>query len=285
MGGEEHPHDVSWDTRTGTETNHVRIQEPIEVAQRRPPWRIAVLSVLVLGLFLLPYVQLPAWDYAASSLLIVALLAWRYGSGWRQRIGLGLSRRGAAIALVTFAACWWLFAFVIVPWLLPYEQWRLEPWAGPRRFRHVFQVLNEELVLGAWLLFALETRVRHRVLLALGTGGVFGFLHFALYYFGSQQSSLQLTTVLTLISVGALRNALILGSRHIGHAFAVHCAWNLVMFSGAWVERASGRPLREPELFDALLGAPVMLCLSSTAAACALWQLGRRPAGGARRSD
>ena len=261
------------------------MQDPIEAAPRRPFWLRAFLTVLALGLFFLPYFQLPAWDYSASSVLIVALLAWRYGRGWRHRIGLALSPRGAAFALMTFAGCWALFELVIVPGLLPAEQWRLEPRAGLERARHVFQVLNEEIVLGAWLLFSLEARVRRRVPLALGAALVFGLLHFALYFFGGHQRSLEPTTLLTLVAVGALRNALILGCRHIGHAFAIHCAWNLVMFSGTWVERASGTALLEPELFDALLGAWAMVGLSSGAALWALWWSARRPAPGGSGAD
>ena len=109
----------------------------------------------------------------------------------------------------------------------------------------------------------------------LGVAAAFAVLHLALYRYGFLGHTLRGLTLVSLFAIGVIRNASIFRARHIGYAWALHAAWNLVMFSGRWQEVATGRTLAEPEVFDALLAYPPLVGALGVAAALVVARLAR----------
>jgi hypothetical protein len=119
------------------------------------------------------------------------------------------------------------------------------------------------------------------VLLAL----VFALLHFALYRYGELGETLAPTTLAALTFVGITRHGLILIAGHMGLAWALHAAWNLSMFAGRWRHVSNGDRLSEPEVFDALFGAPLFFSLVTCAAVVTTCILLPGTQGRTRRAD
>ena len=246
---------------------------------RRPRWlrilRLVGWWALLLAVFLLPYVQWSYWGHATTT---VALLLLGYGRWRAETFGrFGLPRRASALLStgITFVLLYSLFRFVAAGWIGPDAGLELLPWSPLYTATFACQALNEEVVLGALLLFGLERHVPHRVLLAIVVSAVFAGLHFLLYRVGGMQHTLLPATLVTLFAVGVLRSGWILQARHIGYAWALHAGWNLVMFSGRWQESETERTLTEPEVFDALLGSRPLTLLSVIAAGMLLLVMSR----------
>ena len=222
--------------------------------------------VLLIVVFLLPYVQWRYWGHATTTGALLALGYGRWRLALSERFGLpqgagALLRTGA-----TFVVLYSLFRFVAVGWIGRDAGLELLPWSSLYTATFACQALNEEIVLGALLLFGLERWIPHRILLTLVVSAVFSGLHFLLYRVGGMQHALLPATLLTLFAVGVLRAGSVLQARHIGYAWALHAGWNLVMFNGRWQDTESGGTLMEPAVFDALLGSRPLTLLSVIAA-------------------
>lgn len=60
-------------------------------------------------------------------------------------------------------------------------------------------------------------------------------------------------------SGGILRNSLILKTRNIALSWAIHLSFNMVFFSGLFVNIKTGEFPREPEVFNIVFGNLTML--------------------------
>ena len=237
---------------------------------------------LIVTVFLMPYMQLQWWPFPLSTVLLLGMF-WVM---WRRRawhaLGLVMSRQHAVAVLFTWVGLWAAFQLLLVPHVSA-EAGAVathHPWWVVGYFP--FQALNEEMLLGALLLFPLVERWGRPLVWAIGLALVFAALHFAMYRFGVMQMSLAPTTLAALVCIGCVRHAAILLAGHIGYAWALHAAWNMVMFGSAWWLAEEGRRLREPAVFDAFLGGSTMLMLSA-GAACGLLVLLARNGVPARR--
>ena len=211
-------------------------------------WWIALVAV-----FLLPYAQLSWWPFPASTVWIVALGLLRWRRAALARLGFPRSAPGLAFTAVTLALLWVLFAYILVPLVAADRGMRLEPWPWNTVAEFAFQALNEEIVLGYLLVVGLARRTRRPVLVAVGVALFFSLLHHALYRYGELGEILLPLTLVSLVAVGVLRNSAILLAGHLGFAWALHAAWNLVMFSGRWIDERSELGLSEPQVLDAVL--------------------------------
>jgi len=233
-------------------------------------WVAAVKGVLLVGAFLFPYSkfsheQVAPFGFPLATGVIVLGLGWKGAGlprGWRAWLG---SVVIAAVLVVVVRAV--MGATVLADGALELAAW---PWVARASF--VFQTLNEEIVLGYVPLMLLRRRCG-RVATVVVLAAVFSALHVALYGFGGHRIWLGGWTVMTLLVVGVLRNGLILWAGHVGWAWALHAAWNLLMFAGTWTIVAERRELPEPIVLEVFLGHPVVFGVALLGAGGVLWRL------------
>lgn len=131
-------------------------------------------------------------------------------------------------------------------------------------FHDIFYILNEEIILGAIPLYLLIRKWKIDSFLATaGLSFIFAVGHFAFYrWVFLQTGTLQLTTLVTLLLIGFVRNSLIVIKGHIGYSWALHFGWMMVMFGNRLYHVETNVSLNEPERFDRFLGSPEMLSIS-----------------------
>ncbi len=227
------------------------------------------------------------WMALVGSLLIVLLVRAACPGSWRDWLGLRLSRKAAAVTGLLLALClmgsWALIARVAAASGLEFIPYASRPQLIPYYLHTLGQTLNEELVLGALLLFALRRFLRLPPLwIAVGAGALFSLLHLAFYggflqWIGhANGGALSGAALLSLAAVGVARNALILGAGHVGYAWALHLGWNAVFLGGTFVRSAEQAPFSEPDRFNTFLGAPAALAASLLLATGVLLWYGRK---------
>jgi hypothetical protein len=125
----------------------------------------------------------------------------------------------------------------------------------------IFYVLNEEIVLGAILLYWMVNRVGFRPFIsAIVLSIIFSLLHFMFYkWIFLDRGTLQLKTLTSLFLIGYIRNSLILLTGNIGYSWALHFGWMAVMFGSHHFYADSGEVLYELQRFDIYLGSGLML--------------------------
>lgn len=139
---------------------------------------------------------------------------------------------------------------------------KLASW--PDFYHDFFYVLNEEIVIGSIILFALVRKWNIRPLIAsAGLAVFFALMHFVFYrWVFTDQGLLGISTLSTLFLVGFIRNSLILQTGHIGYSWALHFGWVIVMFGSLHLHIESNMPLAESEGFNMYLGSLEMLVIS-----------------------
>ncbi len=125
------------------------------------------------------------------------------------------------------------------------------------------ETFNEEMLIGALLLLGLERRFKksEKNFIAIGVAIIFSLMHQGLFKWSPVQSGelLTLTTIVTLFFVGILRNSLILKTRNIAMSWAIHISFNMVFFSGLFINGKTGNFPGEPEVFNIVFGNLTML--------------------------
>ena len=230
----------------------------------------------MIGVFLLPYFQRPWWSFVHSSVCLAALFALAWGRAAFIHMGLPTRPRAVLASLALGLGLWLFFRFVLVPTVLAERGLTLHPWSPWRTAMFVFQALNEEVVLGYVLVMGLVRATGRPVLVVVVVALVFAALHHVMYRVGIFQHALLASTLVTLAGVGIIRNGTIVMAGHIGYAWALHAAWNLIMFSGLWRKTGTERHLTEPETFDAFFSSLWLVVPVTCAAALVLGTLIRR---------
>jgi len=221
------------------------------------------------------------WTALAGSLLISLFMRAACPRAWRDWLGLRVDRRALVWSGLLFALClagaWALIARISAASGLEFIPYASRPHLSPYYLHTLGQTLNEELVLGALLLFALRRVLRLPPLwIAVGAGALFSLLHLAFYggflqWIGHANGGMiSGNALLALFAAGVARNALILGAGHVGYAWALHLGWNAVFLGGAFVRSADPTPFSEPDRFNTFLGAPLAVGASLTLMATAL---------------
>ena len=77
--------------------------------------------------------------------------------------------------------------------------------------------------------------------------------------------ALSASALATLFLAGVAMNNLYLAFRHIGFSWALHAGWNVIWLPAAFYDAGTNALLREPQIFDRVLGSPAIV-----AAACAM---------------
>ena len=245
-------------------------------------------GAVVAGYALMTYNLFSAWW---ASLAGTALILWfarlaRPGD-WIERTGLRVPAHAAAFAIVLCAGCAAL-ALVLIDRATAaagvgfsafseFEGWHL------RALATAGQTLNEEIVLGALLLWMVSTRWKGAlpITIAVAVAALFAVFHLGFYALRPEsvvnQGLVGLPALLSLFAIGVLRNDLILGTGHVGYAWGIHFGWNLVFFNSGYARADGSGALDEPEMFNSVLGDPLTLTVIVAAAISRLlWQRRRR---------
>ena len=143
-------------------------------------------------------------------------------------------------------------------------------WRG--YYHDIFYIINEEIVIGSILLFALVNKRKVRPIFAsIGLAVIFSLIHFVFYkWIFNDKGILSVSTLITLFLVGFVRNSLILQTGHIGYSWALHFGWMVVMFGSKHVDLNSNLRVTEPERFNLYLGSIEMLGISIVLAGLSL---------------
>jgi hypothetical protein len=241
-------------------------------------------GILVIGIVLawsgLTYNPQVGWWISWLAAAVVLLLGWLAFDGeWRARFGIATGARGLLVFLATLAIAlpgsYLLLGVVGRASGISFEVADAIARPGALAFT-TCQTLNEELVVGALLLLALDRRYPdRRTTIAIGVAAVFGLMHVLLYgsphqeMFGNTPVLLDPLTVASLVFVGILRNAAILIRGDIAVAWGIHLGFNVPFFVGGRVVMREA-DLTEPGLFDAVFAHPAMVAVTAIGAATAL---------------
>ena len=216
-----------------------------------------------------------------ASLLIILIMRYRDPGSWKQKLGIGFSKKDMLGFLLT-TACLLVISFFLVDYLAKLSNFSFKPRLfnyrriiGPdypfhavsgTYFYYIPETFNEEMLVGAVLLMGLERRFRklNRNIIAVSVALIFSLMHQAMYKYSPHQPGILLTvsTISTLFFVGILRNVLILKTRKIAYSWAIHLSFNLVFFAGFFVNRSTGDFASEPERFNIVFGNLPMLLLT-----------------------
>ncbi|MEN8229326.1 MAG: hypothetical protein ABFS38_14300 [Bacteroidota bacterium] len=221
-------------------------------------------SLLILLYILFSYSFLGGWFYSSlGSILIIFLGYLIWGKDFLKQIGLQLNLQAitkSIILAVIIASC----ALLIMKYIgnrgnirIDYDNWR--------GYYHVmFYVLNEEIVIGAILLFTVVYKWKIRpVVASLCIAILFSLIHYIFYkWIFADRGILGISTLITLFLVGFVRNSLIILNGHIGYSWALHFGWIAIMFGSIHTYLKTNMYVAESERFNLYLGSAEMLIIS-----------------------
>jgi len=140
-------------------------------------------------------------------------------------------------------------------------------------FHSVFYTLNDEIILGALLLFyCIKSFKLHPLLISAAVAVIFSILHFIFYkWIFLDTGIIQPLTLTTLFVVGFLRNNLIITFGHIGYSWAFHFGWMTVMFGSYHFNTLSREILTGSQRFNLCLGSLEMLFIATILAGISVW--------------
>jgi hypothetical protein len=122
------------------------------------------------------------------------------------------------------------------------------------------------MIIGALLLFTIEKKFKkvNKNYIAVFVALIFSLMHQGLYKWSPVQSGelLTLTTITILFFVGILRNSLILKTRNIAFSWAIHLSFNMIFFSGFFINSDTQSFPSEPEVFNIVFGNLTMLAIT-----------------------
>jgi hypothetical protein len=244
-------------------------QEPDMRWQRG--WRpfVALLVVAALMPWPLLLTQGNWWAFILVTAAIMAALRLLLGQQWTHYAGLNLPPAHVLWAVMAFAvvatASKMLLPFVYEAAALKANAPHIEEQAG-----FLFQALNEEILFRGLMIGFFIQYVRPATVISLGLALLFAGAHFLLYRFSNPMHlALSTASLATLFFAGVAMNNLYLAFRHIGFSWALHAGWNVVWLPATIYDAATNERLHEPQIFDRVLGSPIVV-----AVACAVAVLG-----------
>jgi hypothetical protein len=228
-----------------------------------------VFSLLILIYLLFTYSYFNGWwNSSVGSILIIFLSYLIWEKDFLKQTGLHLNLQTfvkSIVLAVLITTC----ALLIMKYIGNKSNIRIAYYNWRDYYHVIFYVLNEEIVIGAILLFALVRRWKIRPLMAcLGLALFFSLIHFVFYkWIFLDPGMIGLSTMITLFFVGFVRNSLIIQTGHIGYSWALHAGWMAVMFGCSHTYLNGNMPPTEAEMFNLYLGSTEMLIISLIAAA------------------
>jgi hypothetical protein len=232
------------------------------------------------------------WNFSLiATVLILVIFRFRDPYDWKQKLGIDF-KLADWIGFLILTISLLIASFYLVDYLSEINGYSFKPKIVhykdfyPPDFPffpilgdylyYIPETFNEEIFIGAMLLMGLERNFKKldKNTIAIGVALVFSLMHQALYKWSPAQPGLVLTThtILTLFFVGIIRNALILKTRNIAYSWAIHLSFNLIFFSGFYINNSTGRFASEPERFNIVFGNLTMVLISGVMAiASLLW--------------
>lgn len=225
-------------------------------------------SLCKISWIILAYCSLLGLNYSSGSgfyfsgiafVFILLFLYLAYKENWRFSAGLLIPGRDlliSCIGLIVLTVIIYFFIMSItgnneiiyVPHVISGK--------GELYFYTVFQTINEEIMMGAVLLFSLRKKFGkiHPLFLSVVTAAVFFIVHYIVYryLFSIGGGILEFPALISLFSVGIIRNNLILSFNHIAYSWMLHLSWNLIFFGGTY--HYNGKKLIEADLCNLFYG-------------------------------
>lgn len=203
------------------------------------------------------------WNSSVGSLLILCFSYLIWNKDFLKHIGLQLDLKTIAKSIILVGIVT-ICALLIMKYIANKHnvQIRFTNW---RDYYHdIFYILNEEIVIGAILLFALVNKRKIRPIIAsIGLAVFFALIHFVFYmWIFKDRGIIGVSTLTTLFLVGFVRNSLIFQTGHIGYSWALHFGWMVIMFGSMHIDLNSSLRVTEPERFNLYLGSIEMLIIS-----------------------
>jgi hypothetical protein len=136
-------------------------------------------------------------------------------------------------------------------------------------YHDIFYVLNEEIVIGALVLFYLTQKRKIKPIYAsVGLALFFSAIHFVFYrWIFADKGIIQIPALITLFLIGFVRNNLIIVNGHIGYSWALHFGWIVIMFGCIHQHNDTQMIMSEPDIFNNYLGSIEALVISFALAA------------------
>lgn len=246
--------------------------------------KIPLLFTLLIVIYVLfSYSFLGDWLFSSLGTLLIIFLSYLiWGKGFLEKIGLQFKIQTivrSIILVVIVAAC----SILMLKYLGNKNGIRMEYYEWRDYYHVLFYVINEEIVIGAILLFTLVHKWRMNALVvSICVAFGFALLHFVFYrWIFADRGVLSITTMLTLFLVNFVRNSLILHTGHIGYSWALHFGWIAIMFGCRHTYISTNMYVTELESFNTYLGSTEMLVLSIVLAGLALtyWLMKYDPHG------
>lgn len=206
------------------------------------------------------------WAFILATAAIVAALRLLLGPRWAGYAGLDLPPVHVVMAVVAFAGIA-MGSGMLLP--IVYKAARLTADAPSLegQIGFLFQALNEEIFFRALMIGFLIHYVRSAPVISLGLAFVFAAAHFLMYRFTNPvHLALSMAALATLFLAGVAMNTLYLAFRHIGFSWALHAGWNVVWLPAAIYDAATHARLHEPQIFDRVLGSPIVVALAGAMA-------------------
>jgi len=230
------------------------------------------------------------WNFSLiASVLILLLFRFRDPLDWKQKLGIDfkLTDWFGFLVLTTslLFASYYLVDYLsemngysFRPKILHYRDYYepdvpLFPIIGEYLY-YIPETFNEEIFIGALLLMGLERNFKKLDMntIAIGVALIFSLMHQAMYKWSPVQPGLLLSfqTILSLFFVGILRNVLILKTRKITFSWAIHLSFNIIFFTGYYMNTSTGKLASEPERFNIVFGNLTMVLITGFLAAISL---------------
>lgn len=226
----------------------------------------------------------PHWGWMfslLSTILIIYFMRIRDPENWNQKLGINFKRKDIWRFVITTTLLS-ILAYFIVDYVSMLDGYNFKPklfyyktYLGSNYpFHYILanylyyipETFNEEMLIGALLLMGIERKFKKldKNYIAIIVALIFSLMHQGLYKWSPVQSGelLTLTTILTLFFVGILRNSLILKTRNIALSWAIHLSFNMVFFSGLFINIKTEKFPSEPEVFNIVFGNLTMLTIT-----------------------
>jgi hypothetical protein len=228
------------------------------------PKRAILFSLLGLSYGLFTYYFLGGWwNSSVGTLLILFFSYLIWGKDFLIHTGLQIDLKTVAKSIV-LAAVVTVCSLLLMKYIAAKHdiQIRFTNWRG--YFHDIFYILNEEIVIGAVVLFALVNKRKIKPIVAsVGLAIFFAFIHFVFYmWIFNDRGIIGISTLITLFFVGFVRNSLILQTGHIGYSWALHFGWMAIMFGSMHTGLNTKLRVSEPDRFNLYLGSAEMLTVS-----------------------
>jgi hypothetical protein len=230
------------------------------------------------------------WNFSLlAAILILLIFRYRDPQEWKQKLGInfklsdwiGFLVTTISLLVISYLLVDYLSArsgYAFRPKLFYYKEYispdfPFLPVLGDYLY-YLPETFNEEILIGAILLMGLERNFKKldKNTISIGVALIFSLMHQALYLWSPVQPGIVLSfqTALALFFIGILRNALILKTRKIAYSWAIHLSFNIIFFSGFYINDANGNFASEPERFNIVFGNFPMVIITGILAVISL---------------